>query len=337
LLGVFDRSRELRNTATVSPAFGRWLAAFAPQITYTHLGDLAYLRLTGLVAGRTGCAVAVHLMDNWIDTRYRRGVFAPFLRWRMKQLLALTFRRASARLCVSERMASAYSARFDLPFAAFHNVLETGPWLIESKKDWTCGGTFTILYSGSIEANQSDALADCAAAVAQLHAGGLSIELRIHTPAFYAARWRARLERPGVTLREPLLNREVAQRLAQADLLLLAVNFDGTSEQYFRYSMPTKLPAYMLSGCPILVYGPPGIESAIYAREGGWAQVVDTPGVAGVAEALKALRHDSTRRRALGVKARETACRDHDAAVHRPRFQASLIEAARAWRSGSGA
>ncbi len=337
LVCALDESREMHETVTISPPLRQWLDAVRPQILYTHLGDLTFLRLTERIARLTDCAISFHIMDNWIETRYRHGVLSPYLRWRMQRRFRALTRTATARLCISERMTTAYSARFGLPFAAFHNVLEMGSWLPHSKQDWERGDVFTILYAGSIEANQVDALADCAAAVSRLQAQGFRMELHIHTLDFYAARWRSRLERPGVTMREPLLNRDVAASLARADLLLLTVNFDAASEEYFRYSLPTKLPAYMISACPVLIYGPPGIESVVYAREGGWARVVDAQGVDGVVEALIPLASDSALRRTLGLKARAIACRDHDAAVHRPRFQAALIEAARAWQSRSRA
>jgi hypothetical protein len=327
---ALDESREMHETVAISPPLRQWLDEVRPEIIYTHLGDLTFLRLTQRIAPLTGCAVAFHIMDNWLETRYRRGLMAPFLHWQMQRRFRRLVQGASARLCISERMAAAYSARFGHPFAAFHNVLETERWLAQSKEGWDPHEPFTILYSGSIEANQVDALVDCVAAVSRLHAQGARIELHIHTPDFYAVRWRARLEAPGVSLREPLLNRDVARRLAQADLLLLAVNFDAASEQYFRYSMPTKLPAYMLSACPILIYGPAGIESAIYAREGDWAMVVDSPGIDGLTDAIMLLRSDSSLRRTLGLRARDVASRDHDAAEHRPRFQAALVKAAQA-------
>ena len=78
----------------------------------------------------------------------------------------------------------------------------------------------------------------------------------------------------------------VPHLLAQSDLLLLPYNFDARSARYIRLSLPTKAPAYMISGTPVLVYAPADVATARYATREEWAYVVSEQGQQAVAQGL---------------------------------------------------
>jgi len=109
--------------------------------------------------------------------------------------------------------------------------------------------------------------------------------------------------------------------------LVLPINFDATSIRLIRYSMPTKLPSYIASGTPILVYGPAGTAQVEDARQHGWGLVVDHRGLEGVRSALLRLRDDTALSQALTTRGRALALERHNAEIVRPRFQRRLADA----------
>jgi glycosyltransferase involved in cell wall biosynthesis len=123
--------------------------------------------------------------------------------------------------------------------------------------------------------------------------------------------------------------------IAQADALLLPVNFDAATVRYIRYSMPTKVPAYLFSGTPILAYGPAQVAQIRYAKECDWALVVEQQGVAPLAAGLRRLLADGALRGRLSENARRTARERHDALRVRTQFQGLLAQAASGGRSGA--
>lgn len=133
----------------------------------------------------------------------------------------------------------------------------------------------------------------------------------------------------GVHLVDPPPPGTIARLLSEADLLVLPINFDPRSARYIRLSMPTKVPAYMASGTPILVYGPPGIATVRYAERAGWGYVLSTPGLASLQKTLLWLMEDQVARERLGRQAQMLARQDHDAARICPAFQAALASIAR--------
>ena len=67
---------------------------------------------------------------------------------------------------------------------------------------------------------------------------------------------------------------EYFRTLADADILLLPSNFDKMSLKYIGFSMPTKVPAYLVSGTPILVIGRQEAAQIQYAKQKKWGLVV---------------------------------------------------------------
>jgi glycosyltransferase involved in cell wall biosynthesis len=118
------------------------------------------------------------------------------------------------------------------------------------------------------------------------------------------------------------------RRIAAADVLLLPVNFNRESVRYIRYSMPTKVPAYLSSGTPILVYGPPETAQVDYARRAGWAHLVTRRDDDELVNGLRSLVVDASLRERVSNNAKIVAARNHDASRIRAEFQSMLIDSA---------
>ena len=92
--------------------------------------------------------------------------------------------------------------------------------------------------------------------------------------------------------------------------------------------MPTKVPSYLISDSPILVYGPPGVAQVEYAREKEWGYVVDRRDCNDLREAIIKLVTDEKLRKSLTTKSFDVATRYHNASIVRHAFQTSLSQAA---------
>jgi hypothetical protein len=95
-----------------------------------------------------------------------------------------------------------------------------------------------------------------------------------------------------------------------------------------RYSMPTKVPAYLVSGTPVLVYGPPEVAQVRYALDRGWGHVVSHRDPAVLRAGIRAVIEDQTLRGHLSRTAQAVAAAEHDAARVRRRFQDVLRQSA---------
>jgi hypothetical protein len=321
-------------TARISGRLQEWLGKFKPEIIYGFLGSMAQIRLMHELRSLLQVPVAIHMMDDWPAVLYRRGLLGPALRLVVQREFHGVLRESTLRMGISEEMCNEYRRRYGVTFLPFHNAIDMEQWLPYAKRDWRAGTPFIVRYIGSIVPDgQRDALWDVCRAVTNLQSSGKRIEMWVHAPGPQSTYLRELcLSGNGFHLADPPPPETITYLLSGADLLVLPFNFDKRSLQYIRLSMPTKVPAYMASGTPILVYGPAGIATARYAERDGWGHVLSSPGLDALQKTLLWLMGDQVARQRLGRRAQELACERHDAAKVRPAFQGALISAA----SGGG-
>jgi glycosyltransferase involved in cell wall biosynthesis len=231
---------------------------------------------------------------------------------------------------ICDKMCREYEARYGLPFVPFHNVVEVAAWENAAHQDWSAREPFRIIHSGNIGAiAKMQSLLDICRVVRGLHSSGVSIELRIHTLLAKANLYRSVIESPpSVTVHDPPENEEFVSLLSDADLLVLPVDFGKKRIARYKYSMPTRVPAYMMSGTPILVYGPPEVAAVEYAQQAGWGYVVPQRDLNALREAITLLVSNTELRKKLGQRAQGLAVQNHDAAKVRETFRQALVNAA---------
>lgn len=325
-----------RDTGCLTPQLESWIEAFRPQVLYTILGTIGMMELIDAIRRRFDLPLVVHFMDDWPSHLYRGGLLSFAARYRMNRLIHRLVGAAAERMAICDAMAEAFTKRYQAPFSVHHNpadmsairgwIEQSSPEAIDAKGD----GPLRVLYVGSIFDNaQAQSLMDIAQAVAKLANGGREIRFDLYSPPHLAERFRNQIEiAPAIRLHDTITDdARFFQTIAAADILVLPVNFDADSVRLVRYSMPTKLPAYMASGTATLLYGPPGTAQIEYARRHGWGYVLDREGIDGVAQALITLADDEALRKGLAARAEALAINRHDATAVRIAFQARLISA----------
>ncbi len=318
-------------SARLTPALETWIARFRPEILFTLLGSNGMMCLVERIRHRFALPLVPHIMDDWPSAAYRDGLIGPWERWRMRRWLNHFFAVATVRLGIGTAMCAAFGERYGRPFIPFQNTLDVARWAVTAKTDLTTGRPARLLYVGSVFANaQLQSLIDCAVAVRNLNRAGLPVHLSIASPGFLVQPYRDRIEiDPTVTIEPPITDDTAFfARLAAADALLLPANFDADSIRMIRYSMPTKVPAYLVSGTPVLVYGPTDVAQVGYARDRAWGHVVSQRDPTTLQEGIRRILGDTGLRARLSQTARAVAAAEHDAEQVRRRFQRVLCEAA---------
>lgn len=307
----------------LSDRLRRWIDDFNPEVLYTLAGG-PYMRAAMQIADAWKIPIAAHMMDDWPQELQTKKVVIPFLKNRRLEELEELFEKSAVRMGICDQMCEAYERRYGLSFVPFQNAVETADRLPHSKKDWSVKGAFRLCYVGSIMPNaQLQSLVDVARAVTTLKEEGLNIELNIYSP--WAKAFQSQLEiSSAIHLHPPLGEAKIFSGLTSSDLLLIPVNFDPVSVSYIRHSMPAKIPLYLVSGTPILVYGPAEAASVRYASQEGWGAVVTENRQEKLVEAIRELYGDSLRRESLGKRAVRVALQHHDGPRVRDAFRAQL-------------
>ncbi|MFH1983050.1 MAG: glycosyltransferase [Pseudomonadota bacterium] len=307
----------------------KWVDAFRPELIYTILGTPGYADLVTKISRRNHLPVVVHLMDDGETDPVRSGLLGPHLRGLYRRKLRATFRETRQAIAICEQMADAYRRRYGIPFIHFQNAVDLQRWKPAEEKHVDIESSPRIVYIGSVlKSAQADSLLDCCAAVRLLNEQGFKISFDIFSqlammqrkPEDYRLHENIRIQNA------PEDDHAFFDILKKADLLLLPVNFDKASFRYIRYSMPTKIPSYLVSGTPVLVYGPGGVAQVEYARDEGWGHVVDKADVPLLAGTIRELMATPQKREALSTRALEIVAKNHDIQIVRTGFQSALAK-----------
>lgn len=329
LVGAIYGNSGFPVSARLSAGLVTWIEKAKPDVIYTILGSIEMMELVEQIRSRFHLPVVVHLMDDWRTERERYGLLSPFRRQRLNRLFDRSMRTARGHLAISDAMASAYSAEFAKPFESIQNVIDSDQWFSAARQDVTPRRPARLLYAGSLYAGvQLASLLDIAAAVARLRAAGVEMTLDVMAPEFMVAPFRSRLEAHDGTRVVPQVPRErYFATLCAADVLLLPVNFEPAAVRMVRYSMPTKVPEYLVSGVPVLLYGPADIAQTAYAEREGWGLAVTKRAPEALDGALRRIIEDRALREKLVGSALKTAAVRHDAAAVRDAFRSVLSRA----------
>lgn len=321
----------LPETTSLSPELEAWIAEFRPNVLYTILGSNAMMEMAERVRVRFNLPLVVHIMDDWASVLYRGGLLSFVQRRRKERLMQHLMDVAAVRMAICDAMADAYRVRYRQPFLAFQNTVDVVALERFVKNPDRVGRPVRVAYIGSIfPFAQLDSLADVCRAVQHLADSGMEIRMEIYSPTFLSAQYRDQfVVGTAVELHDTIRDDEKFFATLQAvDVLVLPVNFDTYTKNYIRYSMPTKVPAYLAIGTPILAYGPADVAQIDYAATAGWGLVVSDRDSDKIQAGLRALALDTDLRRRLFAQARRMARDRHDTSTVRAQFQRVLTQAA---------
>jgi glycosyltransferase involved in cell wall biosynthesis len=307
-----------------------WIHGFEPELLYCHVSSLMNIRFVRRLKNLLQIALCVHIMDDWLNVRYRSGIFGNKLRSDYLKEFQGILTESSLRMCIGQKMCDFYGNMFGVSFVPVSNVVDPALWMTR-RDNGNRHDIFSIVYAGTINTKNVCNLKLISRVIEELHTEKKNCRLRISTFQPRAKLYRAILERkPSVIVSEvPQDDQGMARLLQDADLLYLPVDFSKVSIERMRFSIFAKLPAYMMSGTPILAYGPPEVASIEYAQKEKWAYVVGREDKSALKKAIMELVENPDLRERLGKRAQKIGVRDFDANKLRPEFHKALAMAAR--------
>lgn len=302
-----------------------WCRSFRPDVLYVCPTESVslYWWLPMVLAQRLSLPYVVHMMDDWPSgfearmNRMKRLCLRPLLH----KSLPLLLKNAAINIGISREMCMAYEQRYGGRFVQFHNCVDMQRWQTHTKS-YAVPGAFRLVEVGHVQRNKNlGALQDIRDAVLTLRSQGHSISLHLYASDESRPVIEEHLAAPPAVIYEGYVPpAQLPMVLDQAALLILSVSFDHQTRLDVGYSLQTKVPEYMASGTPVLVYGPPGSPNVRYAARDGWGIIVAEPNQEQLQTVLLRLMRDESLRARMGKHARAIARRNHDAAVVRQQF-----------------
>jgi len=227
-------------------------------------------------------------------------------------------------MSISDAMGEEYHKRYGREWVPFHNPIDVNYWKPAIQKDYAIKDKFTILYAGRIGFGIESSITEIAAAVNEIAATHTNIIFEIQTGDTEALQKLVKLGE-NVKWAAPIAYSALPQKFSGVDLLLLPQDFDKKSVQFLKFSFPTKVSEYMISGTPILVYGDERTGLTKYAVKEAWGYVVTKQDKNALVKAITELYNDTVLRQQLATKAQDIAIEREDATIVRDNFRKTFI------------
>jgi glycosyltransferase involved in cell wall biosynthesis len=312
---------------SLSDKLKQWLTEFNPEVLYYQVSSRETINYAYILAKHLNIPSVIHIMDDWPSTISNKGFFKNY--WKRKidkefnYLLAITTKYLS----ISEAMSEEYLKRYNKEFIVFHNPIEIDSWLPYCKTDLNVDlNKVSVLYSGRIGFGITDSLYEVAEAIEKLTLDGTNIKFHIQTPSNDNEILNRLKKNKSVKINPFAEYSQLPRIFSQADILIIPIDFDEYGSNYLKFSIPTKLSEYMISGTPILAYSP--VESAVYKflekNECGYC--VSHSESDGIMKALKYLINNKSYRETISHNSIEIAKTKFDAEKVRSQFRELLTD-----------
>jgi glycosyltransferase involved in cell wall biosynthesis len=308
----------------ITPEFAAWLKAYDPDIIYTQLASLELIRFVDAVHEHTKKPIAIHIMDDWPLTINKPGILYNYWGRTIDQSFRKLMDKSAVLMSICDAMSDEYKLRYNKHFIPFHNPIDIQFWKPAVAKDYSIKDKFTILYAGRIGYGIESSIADIADAVNEIAINNSNIVFEIQTADTELLN---KIVKPGAYVKQmqQIAYTALPEKFSSVDLLLLPQDFDEKSVTFLKYSFPTKVSEYMISGTPVLVYGDKITGLTKYAIQGNWAYIVTEKNKTALVKAIITLYNDLSLRKQLGETAQQIAMEKEDAVIVREDFRKCFI------------
>lgn len=188
-------------------------------------------------------------------------------------------------------------------------------------------GRMRLVYVGGVHLGRLQSLLDVAGVVKRLRTSGLQCEIVCYDLRA-SEKDLARLRGTGVIGRIAQLPKRGAAEVLRCGSVLLHVEpFEEASASYLRLSLSTKLPLFLSTGMPLLVYGPRELASCRYLEAHKAAMIVNQQNTSLLEQALRKLAEERDFAAQLGRQAWRLAKARHDCRGQRELLRTLLSQA----------
>lgn len=252
-----------------------WIQTFKPDYIYAQLSTRESIQFTQMLIDFTGAKLCIHMMDDWPITISKTGLLKKYWHDKIDGEFRELLEKSSVLMSISDGMSKTYSKRYGKKFIPFHNPINIEDWLPYAKKDLLVDQSdIKILYAGRIGLGTSSSLLSMASAIQELKNDGVSLTFQIQTTTKDNV-IREELSKFSCVNFNPEVNySQLPLIFSNVDVLVLPIDFTKRGIQFLRYSMPTKVSEFMISGTPVLLYCDPEVSLFDHAKKYQWAHIV---------------------------------------------------------------
>ncbi|HEY3371204.1 MAG TPA: glycosyltransferase [Prolixibacteraceae bacterium] len=321
-LGIYNLFFQLN----VSKELIQWIKEIKPDIIYFQPSTIQNIEFFNELHQLSGIPYAIHVMDNFLEINTHTKELKGKNIVQAQQIIEELVEKSNLCLGICIEMSTQYSKRFNRVFYSFQHAVDDKFWFRNYKvrKD---PNPFVILYAGRISIGTMNSLFLLANSIDNCNKNNESnFEFQIQTTSPVPKLLKKFSKYKCVKIFKAVPYNSLPDRYAEADLLVLPMDFDKDSLTYLKYSMPTKVPEYLVSGVPILVLAHEITALYKYAKSENWAFINSTNNEKDIEKLLIEIRNNYMKRIEIAEIAKSVGNRNHNINIVRDSFKQLICE-----------
>jgi glycosyltransferase involved in cell wall biosynthesis len=305
----------------LSESMKKFIEDFHPDIIYCQGYSLSFTLLPLLISRQYDLPICFQTTDDWPNERYKKSPVSYLIKKKARELIG----KSDVRMSFGPKMTDEYRSRYNLEFQNTYHLDDINRFDVVKN----CNeNNFTIIYTGLLGLKRFEAIQDLLLAVRNIKEIKGKVFVRIYTNGIPKDMPEELIKANEITFHELPIHDELPKILKKASMLFLPESF-SVDRSWLEYSISTKSHLYMMSGRPILVYGPKYSGTIEYASREKWAFVVNDRNVSEIEEKVRVVLLGGKEVQSQINRARNVALRNHDIYKGIKKFERLIEEAAK--------
>lgn len=305
-----------------------WVENFRPDIIFSQGYNLTFAWLPLMLSKRLQLPIAYYPTDDWSNNRYipelgYKGVLPKLAKYIVRATARKLVESASVRIAFNHFMKEEYLERFGVNF----NVLMQGDTSARfeaiSPHRLADEDEYLVVCTGDFDLYRLPLLGDLDQACGILNAKGVKVRAIVFHVNELAEITSQKSNLRYVHFKACPSHDGLVSVLRGADILFLPERFDDTAP-LISLSVSSKAHLFMFSGKPIVVYSDSITGISRYAKEDGWAAVVDKRDPQRLADTFEKLLTNRKEKQSLIDIAHGVATKNHNLSAIQNFFNVSL-------------
>ena len=249
-----DRLRDILWNLCVweSPALYEWLHAFEPNVIFFVGSSAAFTSMVALgISKKMNIPLAIYYTDDYLFSIKQDSFFNKRKYLRIEKLYKFIIQAASAQFAIGELMSKEYSVFFNKRFIPIMNSVAIAPY-----EEYVRNDLIKIYYFGGLHLNRWRMLAKFASLLPE------KCRLIVYSdPSNMTEEIKCIFNENSVIYGGVLVGSQLQKIMKSADILLHVESDDKSNRRFTRLAVSTKIPEYLITGIPVLGFGPKEVAS----------------------------------------------------------------------------
>ena len=250
------------------------IRVFDPEVIYTVGESVTALDIAYRLSKNFDIPIVIHFMDNWKHSIewYSNPLLKGYQK-RLKRYCDLCYSRSTYCIAIGEQMSKAYETETGIKHGIIMNSIDTNLFSCAPR---TAGEVIHFVYAGGLHLGRDKALQHIGECIEQVCAKtGKHALFCIYTSPENIDLYEAEFAHlKNTKLCRAVAHDQIYDIYRESDVLVHVESTALESNEFFKYSVSTKISEYLATGRPFLFWGPKSIYLFGFLRDNQLAYTV---------------------------------------------------------------